>query len=400
MALTDPIDDPYTPLGLLREHDPLHWSGDPGFWIVTRYEDIAKALRDPRFRRTAPDGVEGPTWPADMPAVASVMENLFLVMDPPDHTRLRGLVNRGFTPASIAVMEDRIRQIVEDLLGALGGQPRFDLIADFAIPLPSTVIAELLGVPTTDLARFKAWSDDFAVILDPPPETDWAAIERSAIEFTTYVRDLAAERRAAPHEDLLSGLVARHEGDALTEDELVSTVILLIAAGHETTTNLIGNGMLNFLRHPDQLERFRADPALAASAVEEILRFEPPVLSTFRMAGERITMYDRTIEPGQDTMFSFAAGNRDPRAFDDPDAFDIGRTPNRHLAFGGGAHFCIGAPLARLEGRIALTALVARFPTLRRATGAPEPRWRQGLSFRGLDQLVLESGRQDLATAS
>ncbi len=400
MALTDPIDDPYTPLGILREHDPVHWYAESGYWIITRHEDIARGLRDPRFRRTAPDGVEPPTWPPDMPAAATMMQNLFLTMDAPDHTRLRGLVSRAFTPASIAVMEERIHEIVDALLRAVEAQNRFDLIADFAIPLPSTVIAELLGVPTTDLVRFKAWSDDFAVILDPPPGTDWAATEASIVDFTRYVRELAAERRAAPRPDLLSGLVARHEGDVLTEDELVSTVILLIAAGHETTTNLIGNGMLHFFGFPEQLARFRADPSLATTAVEEILRFEPPVLATFRLAGEPIELHGRTIGRGQDTMFSFAAGNRDPRVYDDPDTFDIGRTPNRHLAFGGGAHFCIGAPLARLEGRIALTSLVERFPTLRRAADVPPPRWRAGLSFRGLDHLILETGRTEQVRAS
>ena len=400
MALAGPVDDPYTPLGFLREHDPLHWHDEGGFWVLTRYEDVAKGLRDPRFRRTAPDGVEAGTWPEDMPSVGSMMENLFLIKDPPDHTRLRGLVSRAFTPASIAVMESRIRELVEELLAGVGGRPTFDLISDFAIPLPSTVIAELLGVPTEDLGRFKAWSDDFTFILDPPPGIDWSVVEGSALEFTSYVRALAAERRAAPREDLLSALVARHEGDALTEDELVSTVILLIAAGHETTTNLIGNGVLNFFRHPDQLERFRSQPDLAPTAVDEILRFEPPVLATFRLAGEPIELHGKTIQPGQDTMFSFAAGNRDPRAYDHPEQFDIGRTPNRHLAFGGGAHFCIGAPLARLEGRIALTSLLERFPALRPAAGAPAPRWRDGLAFRGLDRLVVQPGTEDLATAS
>jgi cytochrome P450 len=392
MAIMDTVDDPFTPLGLLRERDPFHWYEPDGFWVVTRYEDVAKGLRDPRFRRTAPDGIEAATWPADMPEVRSVMQNLFLIMDPPDHTRLRGLVSRAFTPASIAVMEERIQEIVDGLLTTVGTRPSFDLIADFAIPLPSTVISELLGVPVADLARFKAWSDDFAIILDPTPSTDWTVIEGSAREFTTYVRELAAERRAAPHEDLLSALVARHEGDALTEPELVSTVILLIAAGHETTTNLIGNGVLTFFRNPEQLDRFRADPALAQTAVEEILRYEPPVLATFRMAGERITEHGRTIEPGQDVMFSFAAGNRDPRAYDHPDDFDIGRTPNRHLAFGGGAHFCIGAPLARLEGHVALTSLYERFPALRPAPAAPTPQWRPGLAFHGVDQLIVEGG--------
>jgi pimeloyl-[acyl-carrier protein] synthase len=390
MSLLDEVDDPYARLSTLRELEPVYWSDEVRAWVFTRYDDIAKALRDPRWRRTTPDGIDIPTWPAETPAIASVMGNQFLMMDPPDHTRLRGLVNRAFTPSSIAAMEARIVDVVDELLRAVGRRRTFDLIADFAIPLPATVIAELLGVPVSDLARFKRWSDDFVAVLDLGPGDNWPQLEASVREFATYVRKLAIDRRQSPRDDLLSALVARHEGDALTEAELVSTVILLIAAGHETTTNLIGNGVLTLIRHPDQLGRLRADPSFAPTAVEEILRFEPPVQATFRLAGEEIVAGGKRIEPGQDAMFSLAAGNRDPSVFEAPDDFDIGRSPNRHLAFGMGAHFCIGSPLARLEGRIALAALVARFPVLRLARDAPAPSWRSSLAFRGLDRLIVE----------
>jgi pimeloyl-[acyl-carrier protein] synthase len=391
MSLIDRLPEPYETLRVLRETDPVHWASDLGAWVLTRYDDIARALRDPRWRRTPPEGVELPTWGPEMPAIGSVMEHLFLTMDPPDHTRLRGLVNRAFTPAAVAAMETRIRAIVDELMVALDSRSRFDVVADVAIPLPATVIAELLGVPVEDLSRFKRWSDDFAIVLDPRQGTDWATIEASVQEFATYVRGLADERRTGPRHDLLSGLVERHEGDALSQEELVSTVILLIAAGHETTTNLIANGVLTLMRNPDELQRLQADPSLAPAAVEEILRFESPVQATFRMAGEAMNDYGgASIQPGQEVMLSLAAGNRDPAVFEMPDRFDVGRSPNRHLAFALGSHFCIGAPLARLEGRIALTALIGRFPGLHLAPTSPPPAWRPGLAFRALDQLTVE----------
>jgi len=372
-------------LAVLRKREPIYWSADlGGVWVMTRHEDITRSLRDPRWRRESPAGTEW-SWPAETPSISSVMENLFLTMDPPDHTRLRGLVNRAFTPASIAAIEPRVQAIVTDLLDAAEARGTFDVIADFAIPLPATVIAELLGVPTADLPRFKRWSDHFVVILDSWEEISFPELEASMAEFSAYVRDLAAQRRVEPRNDLLSALVAHHDGDVLTEDELVSTVILLIAAGHETTTNLIGNGLFTLLATPAERARLRADPGLGASAVEEVLRFESPVQVTFRVAGEALPDVDARIQPGQEVMLALAAGNRDPAAFEDPDRFDVGRSPNRHLAFGLGPHFCIGAPLARLEGRIALTSILARFPNLRLVDDAPA--WRSSMAFHGLAHL-------------
>lgn len=389
--LLDATDDPHTSLAALREHDPVHWSDELFAWVLTRYDDVSMALRDPRWRRRRPPGEESADdW--GLPGIDAVMRNMFLVQDPPDHTRLRGLVGRAFTPTAIAAMEARIEALVAELLDAAESRGRFDLIADVAVPLPATVIAELLGVPSADLPRFKRWSDDFAVVIDIIPNADWPALETSVTDFAAYVRDLADERRAAPRDDLLSGLIARHEGDALTEDELVATVILLIAAGHETTTNLIGNGVLTLLTHPESFARLRAEPALAATAVEEVLRFEPPVTMTSRLAGEAMDIRGHSIHAGQDVMLSLAAANRDPAAFPDAQRFDIGRAPNRHLAFGMGPHFCIGSPLARLEGRIALTRLIERFPALRLAPEASPPAWRRSLVFRALERLPLEVG--------
>jgi cytochrome P450 len=391
MTLLDETDGRYERLAILRESEPVYWSDEVRAWVLTRHEDILVALRDSRWRRSAGEGIDVPAWSGAVPAIGSVMRNMFLGMDPPDHTRLRGLVNRAFTPAAVAAVEGRIREIVDDLLRSLDGKPSFDLITEFAIPLPATVIAELLGIPVADLPRFKRWSNDFITVIDVTPDADWVHLEASIAEFATYARDLATERRTAPRNDLLSALVARHEGDSLTDEELISTVILLIAAGHETTTNLIGNGVLTLLRHPDELERLRDDPSLAPSAVEEILRFEPPVQVTFRFPAETMTFRGKRIEPRDGAMLALAAGNRDPAVFDEPDRFDIGRSPNRHLAFGMGPHFCIGSPLARLEGRIALPSLVKRFPNLRLSPDAPAPAWRPSLAFRGLDRLELEA---------
>jgi cytochrome P450 len=391
MALTPAAADRDTLLAHLRPSEPVHWSDVLGCWVLTRYDDIAAALRDPRWGRRPPASGE-PAAPIDVSAIQRLMDNLFLTMDPPDHTRLRGLVSRAFTPASIADMEPRIDAILAELLDRLEGRRSFDVVADVGVQLPAIVIAELLGVPVADLPRFKRWSDEVAVILDPTPETDWSSVEVSIGEFAAYVRDLSAERRTRPRDDLLSALVARHDGDALTEEELVSTVILLITAGHETTTNLIANGVLTLFRNPTQLDRLHADPACASTAVEEILRYEPPVQATFRVAQASMSTDGHEILPGQEVMLSLAAGNRDPSVFDDPDTFDIRRSPNRHLAFALGSHFCIGAPLARLEGRIALTGLVTRFPGLCLSPDAPAPAWRPSLVFRSLDQLIVEPG--------
>jgi pimeloyl-[acyl-carrier protein] synthase len=389
MKLDPAAADRYETLAMFREVEPVHWSDDLGLWIFTRYDDVARALRDPRWRRTPANGTEV-SWGTNLPAITSVMNNLFLMMDPPDHTRLRTLVNRAFTPTAAAAMEVRIREIVNEMLDTIEDRPAFDLIVDFAFPLPATVIAEMLGVPTEDLARFKRWSDDFASLLDFAPDDGIAALEQSMVEFAAWIRDLAAARRADSQDDLLTALVERHGGDALTEEELIATVILLIAAGHETTTNLIGSGMLHLLDNPEQLERLRAEPSLAATMVEEILRLEPPVQSTLRIAGEAMTDYGRLIEPGQEVMLSLAGGNRDPAVFEAPDTFDIGRSPNRHLAFGLGPHFCIGSPLARLEGRIALLALFDRFPDLHVDAQASTPSWRPSVVFRGLERLIVE----------
>jgi pimeloyl-[acyl-carrier protein] synthase len=310
--------------------------------------------------------------------------------DPPDHTRLRSLVSKAFTPRVVEALRPHIQKIVDSLLDRVAGANAMDLIEDFAYPLPVIVICEMLGVPFEDHERFKQWGLDIARGLDSillPPDSDVARrsdAARSAL--TAYFRELIAERRASPRADLLSGLIAAEEvGDRLREDELLATCILLLVAGHETTVNLIGNGTLALLRHRDQLRRLREDPGLIASAVEELLRYDGPVQRTARVSGEDVAIAGRTIAKGELVMPFIGAADRDPAQFPDPDRLDIARTDNRHIAFGWGIHFCLGAPLARLEGQIALNTLVRRLPKLALATDKPE--YRESLTLRGLSTL-------------
>jgi hypothetical protein len=314
-----------------------------------------------------------------------------LSSDPPEHTRLRGLVSKAFTFKAVEQLRPRIQQIVDELLDDVQAKARMDIIWDLAYPLPVIVIAELLGVPSEQRDTFKRWSDDIVATLGGPmaaPETRERG-RQSAIEMADYFRTVIAERRKSPKNDLLSGLVAAEErGDFLSEDELIATCILLLAAGNETTTNLIGNGTLALLRNPDQLDRFRADPSLAESAVEEMLRYDGPVQGTARVATERLELGGKTVEEGQICFCLIAAGDRDPAHFPKPDVLDLARQDNRHIAFGFGIHFCLGAPLARAEAQIAFPTLLRRMPNLRLASEQVE--WGGTFILRGLKSLAVE----------
>jgi cytochrome P450 len=326
----------------------------------------------------------------------------FLVRNPPDHTRMRSLVSKAFTPKMVSRLAPRIEELVDGLLdralaaeGAVGRRrptdadgEGVDLIEALAYPLPVTIISELLGVPAADEARFQAWSHSLARGLDPdfllPPDVRRRQTTARA-EFAEYFRALAAKRRADPGDDLLSALVGvREGGDALSEPELLVTCTLLLVAGHETTVNLIGNGTLALLRDPDAMARFRADPGIAPNAVEELLRYDSPVQLTLRLALTDAEVGGEPIAKGEPVLVLIGAANRDPEAHRDPDRLDLDRQPTRHLAFGQGLHFCLGAPLARLEGRITLRRLLARAPRLRLAG---EPVWKENLVLRGLERL-------------
>jgi pimeloyl-[acyl-carrier protein] synthase len=379
------IEDPYPTYHRLRAEDPVHQS-PLGFWVLTRYEDVVAALRDPRLAKEAIASFVAARFGAPAPAGGLSM----LDRDPPDHTRLRGLVSKAFTPRVVEGLRPHVQRIVGGLLARVEGEHSMDLIEEFAYPLPVIVICQMLGVPVEDRDRFRQWGLDIARGLDSillPPDSEVGRRSTAARHaLADYFRELIAERRAAPRGDMLSDLIAAEEaGDKLNEDELLATCILLLVAGHETTVNLIGNGTLALLRHPDQLRRLREDPQLIGSAVEELLRYDGPVQRTARIPSEDVTIGGRTVPKGELVMPFIGAADRDPAQFPDPDRLDIGRADNRHIAFGWGIHFCLGAPLARLEGQIAIGTLVQRLPKLALATDRPEHRL--SLTLRGLTSL-------------
>ena len=358
-----------------------------GLRVTTSYDLCEQVLRDPRFGHR-PEG--GGLW-----RESRARNRSFLTLDPPDHTRLRRLVSKAFTPRLVERLRPRVEALVDELLDGVSGE--VDLIATLAYPLPVIVISEMLGVPPRDRDLFKGWSDSLARGLDPDfllPEDEIGRRETAREEFAAYFRDLAAERRARPQDDLLSALVSVSDGgDVLSEEELLATCVLLLVAGHETTVNLIGNGALALLRDPAQLELFRARPENLQAAVEELLRYDPPVQLTLRAALEDVELDGTPVERGRLVLLLTGAANRDPAVFDDPDRLDLtryteGRDAPRHLSFGHGIHFCLGAPLARLEGQVALKKLFERDVALAGTDAAGG-----GLVYR--DNLVLR-GLRDL----
>ena len=378
--------NPYPFYRRLREEDPVHHSA-LGIWVLTRYDDVVMALRDPRFGREGmAELMEARLGVPARPANARDM----LFRDPPDHTRLRALVSRAFTPRVVEAVRPHIQEIVDGLLDRVEGARGMDVIEDLAYPLPVTVICEMLGVPTSDQDIFKQWSADIARSLD-------AAILPAGSEVTTrgqeagdalreYFRSLIAVRRKQPRADLLSALIAAGEqGDKLSEPELLATCALLLIAGHETTVNLIGNGLFALLRHPAELQALADDPALIQTGVEELLRFDGPVQRTGRMTMADVEIGGRQIPKGSIVAAVIGAANRDPAHFPDPDRLDVARRENRHIAFGFGIHFCLGAPLARIEGQVAIGTLLRRMPALKLVSDTPE--WRESSVLRGLKTL-------------
>ncbi|HEY7032412.1 MAG TPA: cytochrome P450 [Thermomicrobiales bacterium] len=382
--------DPYPVYARLRSEAPVVQDAATGDWIVTGYAASIAALGDGRLSsdRTA-------VYLADFPEetrerlrpFARLRTDMMLFVDPPKHTRLRGLVNRAFTPRVIEALRPRIAALVDEMLAPARERGEFDVIADLAEPLPGVVIAELLGVPPVDRPAFKRWSDDFVRAIGGAVTPQIAEqAQASMLAMKEYLRDAAEERRVRPGDDLLSGLVATEaEDDRLTEDEVLATCALLLFAGNETTTNLIGNGILALLRHRDQWDRLRAEPTLIRMAVEEFLRYDSPVQGTVRVAAADLDLGDAGIGRGARVSLMLAAANRDPAQFPEPDKLDVARGERRHLAFGLGPHFCLGAALARLEGQIAIAAVVEQFPALRLMTEPPD--WKPSVFFRGLRTL-------------
>src|SRR5687767_2109070 len=386
--------DPFSFLANLRASQPIYRTTLPDktpVWLITRYEDVAALLKDEKFvknRRTAmsQDQLKKMSW---VPPIFRPLERNMLDLDAPDHTRLRSLVHKAFTPALIGQMRARIQSLADELLDVVARKGEMDLIKDYALPLPMTIITEILGVPTKDRDKFHKWSSAVVSLSSPNPTL---RVIPSVWRFIRYLRRFIKVRRRDPRDDLISALIRAEEaGDKLSEDELLAMVFLLLIAGHETTVNLIGNGMLALLQSPDQMERLCGDPSLIKFAVEELLRYTSPVFMTSeRYALDNATMHDVTIPRGEMILGVIGSANRDDTVFDNPNELNLAREPNKHLSFGQGIHFCLGAPLARMESQIAIKTLLERRPNLQLKINPESLRWRPSIFLRGLQTLPVK----------
>lgn len=389
--------DPYPLYHWMRANEPVFPSPlDPGTFILTRFADCEAVLRDVRWssnpvHRPLPRGVAADDL--DMRTMLSFTPaNVLLFLDPPDHTRLRKLVSKAFTPRRVESLRPHIQEIVDGILDEAADRGELDIVSDLGYTLPVTVICELMGVPLVDRDRFGPWSSDASRLLDGvlEPEVMQAGVV-GVMNIVGYFNDLFAQRRRSPRDDLVSALIAaEEEGDKLTEEELRSITLLLFIAGHETTMNLIGNGMKALLEHRDQFDRIVSDPTLVPGAIEELLRYDGPVHLTGRIATQELEVGGRTFRPGEQVITLLAAANRDPARFPDPDRLDVGRTDNHHLAFSHGIHYCLGASLARVEGQVAIGSLVRRFPRMELVT--EQPVYRDHFVLRGLRELRVAVG--------
>jgi cytochrome P450 len=388
--------NPFPEFARLRAEDPVHWSPAMKAWIVTRYDDVKQVALNNRqisadrlmpFFKTNAEYQRG-----SIESLVRYLTHWMVFRDPPDHTRLRRLFTKAFTPTAVENLRANLEGVVGHLIDGMEAKARrgeiVDYIADFAYPLPASVIMDLLGVPRADLERVKVWSDDIALFIGTAQVAGnkYLRAEAGAKAMSDYFRTLVEARTAEPRDDMITKLVlARDDRDALSTDEIIGTAILLLFAGHETTSNLIGNGFLYSMKNRDQWERLVADETLAASAVEEWLRYDGPSGALARVAAADVELGGKTIRNGQRLFAFMNSANRDPAAFDDPERFDIGRTVNPHVTFGHGIHFCLGAPLARLEAQIAGRRLTERVPRIR-LSGA-EPEWHDSLILRGVKSL-------------
>jgi cytochrome P450 len=386
----DVLADPYPLYARLRQESPVLWDRFLHAWVVTRYDDVAEVLARFRAERTPTPERLTELGMARLAPVAQVMVKQMLFMDPPQHRRVRGLASTAFTARRVERMRSHIRDIANNLIDQVVGDGEMDLMSHFANPLPAIVTAEMLGVSTQDHERLKDWSQAFAQMLgnfqhNPDGIDD---VLNAVSDMTAYFRHALARHSGAPTDGLIGALSqARVNGDRLTEDEVIANTIVTMVGGQETTTNLIGNGLLTLLRNPVALRQLRDDPTILPTAVEELLRYESPSQHTARIAPEDTVLGDQPIERGQAVIAVMGAANRDPQRFVDPDRLDLTRQDNRHLAFAWGPHFCFGAPLARIEGQIAFETLLTRLPELELMDGPPQ--WRPNLGLRGLATLPI-----------
>lgn len=389
--LLDPevLANPYPLYRRLREDAPVYWDPYLHTWVVTRYQDVVTVLHHFSANRTPTPEQLAAIGMDELRPIAQLMTKQMLFMDAPAHTRLRTLASMAFTPARVEALRNHIREILDRLLTPLLKRGQMDVINDLAAPLPAVVTAELLGVPTADADQLKAWSADFAEVLGNfqhnPDRT--ARTLQCVAEMTEYFRDALQKQRAHPRDGLINSFItAEIDGDRLTDEEIIANCVVTMVGGQETTTNLIGNGILTLMRNPDQLARLRNDPSLVPSAVEEMLRYESPSQQTARICPADTELGGQLIRKGQAVIAVMAAGNRDPERFADPDLFDITRSDNRHLAFGWASHFCFGAALARIEAQLTFDAFVRRTVNL---AIKPDTRivWRENLGLRGMTAL-------------
>jgi cytochrome P450 len=394
--LPEYIVDPHPQLHRLRAEDPVHWCSTLGVWVVTRYADVMAILHDRRFSSMAGLWDQYQKFFLRGGSTSSPMAEMYskwmLQVDPPDHTRLRALVNKAFTPRVVEAMRPRIQQMVDDFLDPVVSAGRMDVMSDIAFPLPILVICDLLGVPRSEYSNIRRWTHELLRSLSPAISAQgMARVNQVIVELREYFRSLANERRKQPKDDMMSGLLAARElGDKLNEDELLATCILLAFAGHATTAQLTGKGMLLLLQNPDQLELLRNDPSLIVGAVEEMLRYESTLQLVYRATTEDVTIAGKPIPRGQMIFVSLAAANRDPAQFPDPDRFDIRRDASKHVSFGHGIHYCVGAALGRLESQIAINTILRRLPNLKLC--AEGIRREPSLLLRGLVELPVTFG--------
>lgn len=391
--------NPYPTYARYRDRDPVHRGRPPtpgdhesGWWYLFRYDDAAAVLKDPRFGRAiapALDAPPPPVPPEEREPFWDMYAHWTLAQEPPEHTRQRALLNRAFTARVVEELRPSIAARAARLLESLIPRGRFDVVADYAFPLTLSVIAELIGIPQRDLDRVKAWSLTIASVLDYKRTWDvMAEGNRMTGEFTAYLREIADRRRARPGDDLITRLLAAVNGEErLTEEELISLCVMLLFAGHETTVNLISAGAYLLLEHPEQLALFRARPELTEPAIDEILRLHSPIQATTRIAYADVEIGGRPVRRGESVVLLLGSANRDPAVFPDPDRLEIARRPNRHLAFGRGIHYCLGAPLAVAQGGIALRLLFEHCSGWHLAA---EPAWSETFGFRGLTELLIE----------